>query len=202
MLATVLCPTISWAFPEVFINEFHYDNSGLDVNEGVEIAGQSGVNLAGWNLALYNGFNGQVYSTISLSGIISNQNNNFGALFFGGFVLQNGSPDAIALVNPSASVMQFISYEGTLTALNGPANGLDSIDIGISEISAPLGYSLQLIGSGNSYADFTWHEAMPSTYDAINTNQFFSGEDVVPEPTTFLLFGVGLLPLLRRKKLT
>ena len=35
---------------EVFINEFHYDNSGADVNEFVEVAGTAGTNLAQYEL--------------------------------------------------------------------------------------------------------------------------------------------------------
>jgi len=32
---------MDWIYPQtpVFINEFHYDNAGADVNEGVEVAG-------------------------------------------------------------------------------------------------------------------------------------------------------------------
>ena len=41
----------------VFINEFHYDNAGGDVNEGIELAGPEGTDLAGWSLVLYNGSN-------------------------------------------------------------------------------------------------------------------------------------------------
>ena len=47
--------------------------------------------------------------------------------------IQNGSPDGIALVDASGAVMQFLSYEGTLTAVGGPADGLTSTDIGVSE---------------------------------------------------------------------
>ncbi len=37
----------------VFINELHYDNTGTDVDEGVEIAGQAGIDLSGWSLVFY-----------------------------------------------------------------------------------------------------------------------------------------------------
>ena len=40
-----------------FINEFHYDNSGTDAGEAIEIAGPAGTNLTGWTLVLYNGTN-------------------------------------------------------------------------------------------------------------------------------------------------
>ncbi len=32
----------------IFINEIHYDNTGGDAGEGVEIAGPAGTDLSGW----------------------------------------------------------------------------------------------------------------------------------------------------------
>ena len=37
------------------------------------------------------------------------------------------------LVNASGTVVQFLSYEGVMTATNGPAAGMTSVDIGVSE---------------------------------------------------------------------
>ncbi len=45
---------------------------------------------------------------------------------------------------------QFLSYGGTFTAVNGPANGVESTDIGVSETSSPLGASLGLVGNGHN----------------------------------------------------
>jgi hypothetical protein len=42
----------------VFINEFHYDNTGGDTGEFIEIAGPAGTDLTGWSIVLYNGANG------------------------------------------------------------------------------------------------------------------------------------------------
>ena len=39
----------------VFVNELHYDNSGVDQNEAVEFAGPAETGLTGWRLVLYNG---------------------------------------------------------------------------------------------------------------------------------------------------
>jgi hypothetical protein len=51
--------------------------------------------------------------------------------------------------DPNGKVIQFLSYEGSFTATNGPANGMTSTDIGITEESnAAVGSSLQLIGAG------------------------------------------------------
>ena len=42
----------------VFINEIHYDNSGTDSGEAVEVAGPAGTKLSGGKLVLYNGSDG------------------------------------------------------------------------------------------------------------------------------------------------
>lgn len=171
-----------------FINEIHYDNAGTDAGEGIEIAGSAGTDLSGWSLVLYNGSSGSStaglpYNTIALSGLLSDQNNGFGTLSFMLPVngLQNGDSDAIALVNNAGEVVQFLSYEGTMTATDGPAAGMTSTDIGVAQTSAPAGTSLQLIGEGGSYEDFTWVSA-DQTFNAINTGQTFLDPNV---PGTF-----------------
>ncbi|MDT8758635.1 lamin tail domain-containing protein [Sphingomonas psychrotolerans] len=169
----------------VFINEIHYDNAGTDTGEFVEIAGAAGTDLTGWKIILYNGANGQSYNTVTLSGALANQQNGFGtrAVTYPVDGIQNGSPDAIALVDPSGAVVQFLSYEGVFTATNGPAAGLTSVDIGVSEGStAPVGGSLGLVGSGTSYADFHWAAIGDDTVGGVNVGQTFGG--VVPQPGT------------------
>ncbi|QCR21428.1 T9SS type A sorting domain-containing protein [Pontibacter sp. SGAir0037] len=159
----------------VFINEIHYDNAGTDVNEGVEVAGLAGTNLAGWQLVPYNGSNGATYNPIvNLSGIIPNQQNGYGAVFFPINGLQNGAPDGIALVDAAGKVVQFLSYEGAFTATNGPANGMTSTDIGVLQTgSEAIGLTLQLTGIGSAYEDFTWTAALASTYNEVNNGQVF-----------------------------
>ncbi|MEJ2263501.1 MAG: hypothetical protein P8X95_08645 [Anaerolineales bacterium] len=158
----------------VFINEIHYDNTGTDTGEAIEIAGPAGTDLTGWSIVLYNGNGGAPYNTTDLSGVIPDQENGFGTLFFSYPVngIQNGSPDGLALVDASSSVIQFLSYEGTFTAVGGPADGLPSTDIGVSEgSSTPVGDSLQLTGAGSVYEDFTWSGPIPNTFGAVNTGQ-------------------------------
>ena len=159
----------------VFINEIHYDNSGADAGEAIEIAGTAGLNISGWTLKLYNGSNGTVYNTRNLSGAIPNAGNGFGfvAEFISG--IQNGSPDAIALVDNQGNVIQFLSYEGTVTATNGPAQGMTSTNIGVSESSSTaVGFSLQLQGTGSSYGDFSWASAQSNTFGSVNNGQTFN----------------------------
>ena len=135
----------------IFISEIHYDNASTDTGEAIEISGDVNIDLSGWSLALYNGSNGTVYNTINLSGFLSPSNNcgTDGGTFVANFPsngLQNGSPDGIALIDALGNVVQFISYEGNLSATNGPASGQTSTDIGVSENSStPIGHSLQLV---------------------------------------------------------
>ena len=163
----------------VFINELHYDNEGGDTGEGVEVAGPAGTDLSGWRVALYNGSQDQrsVYDTIDLSGVIPDQGSGYGVLSFTRANLQNGSPDALALVDASGTLVQFLSYEGSFEAASGVAAGETSTDIGVQETSStPVGFSLQLAGAGTTYQDFTWAEPAASSFGTVNGAQNF-GED-------------------------
>jgi len=164
------------AMADVFINEIHYDNSGGDTGEAVEVAGDANTDLTGWSIVLYNGNNQQSYNTVNLSGSIPNQQDGFGTLDFAISGIQNGAPDGIALVDASNNLVQFLSYEGSFTAIGGVADGITSEDIGVSEASSTLvGDSLQLGGTGSVYADFSWEAASANTFASINTNQTFGG---------------------------
>ena len=61
-------------------------------------------------------------------------------------------------------------------ATNGPADGLTSTDIGVSEegSSTLIDESLQLSGTGKIYTDFTWEAPATHTRGLINNNQSFS----------------------------
>lgn len=165
------------AIANIWINEIHYDDVGTDIGEAVEVAGVAGTDLTGWRLVFYNGNGGASYATVTLSGTIGNQSNGYGTLQFAGPAggIQNGAPDGIALVDNFGRVVQFLSYEGTMVATDGPANGLTSTDIGVAE-EPPVadGFSLQLVGAGGSYADFTWTStAIDDTFGTPNTGQSF-----------------------------
>lgn len=177
LLFALVFGAFSFAQTTVFINELHYDNASGDVDEGIEIAGPAGTDLTGWTIEKYNGSNSSSYGTENLSGTIPDQDNGYGTL---GFIFavnsfQNGSPDAIALVDDIGNVVQFLSYEGTLTAIGGPADGLTSTDIGVAESSStPVGESLQLTGTGDTYEEFTWSGPVAASSGTVNANQFFS----------------------------
>ena len=163
------------AGPVVFINEIHYDNTGTDTGEAVEIAGPAGTDLSGWSVVLYNGNNGAVYDTDALSGTIPDLGGGHGVvvLTYPSNGLQNGAPDGIALVQGS-TVVQFLSYEGSFTAVGGPADGMLSVDIGVSQSgSGAVGNSLQLTGTGTGYDDFSWVGEAANTFGTFNTGQTF-----------------------------
>ena len=81
----------------------------------------------------------------------------------------------MALVQ-GTTVIQFLSYEGTFAATNGPASGMLSTDIGVSENgSEAVGLSLQLMGTGTTYSDFTWTGPIANTSAAVNSGQTFTG---------------------------
>ena len=159
----------------VFINEIHYDNAGTDTGEFVEIAGPAGTDLTGWSVVLYNGNGGATYDTITLAGVLPDQSFGGGTLSFPRAGIQNGAPDGMALVDPLNTVVLFLSYEGTFTAVGGPADGMVSVDIGVSEGSAtPIGDSLQLVDvptRGSVYSDFTWVGPTAESPGLVNVGQ-------------------------------
>jgi endonuclease I len=155
-----------------WINEIHYDNQSADVNEGVEIAGPAGVALTGWSLVLYSGDDGAPYRTVSLAGVIPCQQGGAGTRWVPIPGIENGAQDAIALVAAGGEVVQFLGYEGALTATSGAARGLTAVDLGVAEsISTPVGHSLQLTGTGCGAAAFTWAAPAASTRDGVNAGQ-------------------------------
>jgi predicted extracellular nuclease len=161
----------------VFINEFHYDNAGTDTGEFIEVAGPADTDLSGWSVVLYNGNNGAPYNTVDLGGVLADQGGGYGfaVIDYPSNGVQNGGSDGIALMN-GTSVVQFLSYEGTLTAVGGPADGELSTDIGVSQPNTtPLGSSLALTGSGTVAGDFTWSSTSVNTAGSTNEGQDFSG---------------------------
>jgi hypothetical protein len=189
----MLFSSVSSFSQAVFINEIHYDNSGADANEGIEIAGPAGTDLSCYQIILYNGSGGASYSTTTLSGTIDDEGCGFGAQNFLISGIQNGAPDGICLYyDPSlcagpgiAAVIQFFSYEGTFTATNGPANGMLSTNIGVAEAGgSAVGHSLQLGGVGTTYPSFAWAGSALASPGSINPTQNFCGCTVAAEPAS------------------
>lgn len=153
---------------EVFVSELHYDNAGTDAGEAVEVEADAGTDLTGWSVVLYNGNGGAVYDDDDLPGTVPDAG--VVVLDYPANGIQNGSPDALALVDADGAVVEFLSYEGVITATDGPAAGTTSTDIGVSEAgSEPVGQSLQKL-------DGAWSGPAPATFGVRN------GADPGPEP--------------------
>ncbi len=161
---------------DVWINEFHYDDTGNGANPFIEIAGPAGTDVSGYYIVKYNGLDGEAYGTIiTFAGVIDNEQNGYGAVSATTNTFQKGN-DGFALVGPDGKVIEFLSYEGPVgfTAVNGPAVGITSTDIGVSEGNAtPVDASLHLVGTGTSSAEFTWAVSTVNTSGSINTGQNF-----------------------------
>ncbi|WP_164745335.1 ExeM/NucH family extracellular endonuclease [Georgenia faecalis] len=154
----------------VFLSEIHYDNAGDDAGEAVEVQAPAGTDLTGWRIVLYNGNGGTVYGTTTLTGTVGAS----GVLVqtYPRDGLQNGAPDGIALVDAAGTVVEFLSYEGPMTGVGGPADGLASTDIGVSEGgTASADESLQRV-------DGVWTGPAPHSFGALNEAPEPPGEPV------------------------
>jgi endonuclease I len=166
---------------EVFINELHYDNAGSDSGERIEVVATDGESLSGYRIHLYNGGSSagsaSVYGNKAVpTGSISNCGGSVRIATVSYPGLQNGANDAIALVDAGGQVVQFLGYEGSVTAGNGPAAGLTSDSLPVGETSSTAaGTSLQLRGNGSGYDDFSWAGSSAQSFGACNDGQGFSG---------------------------
>ena len=119
------------------INEFHYDNVGTDVNEFVEIrlTGNLGIqpgDLSLYIVTLYNGSNQSAYLTETFNNLTQSCDTSNCYYVWDSIAIQNGAPDGIAISGPSG-LIEFISYEGTFTAIDGIASGVLSVNVGVFE---------------------------------------------------------------------
>ncbi len=173
----------SLAPAQVRISEIHYDNAGADVGEAIEVSAPAGTNLSGWNIVLYNGANGASYDTDPLPATVTATCGARGVVVINYPVngIQNGSPDAIALVDASNNVVEYLSYEGVFAATNGPAAGLTSTDIGALQNGNGLaGESLQRNAAG------VW---------ALGTSTFGACNDAGDQPPPPEIVRVDVVPM-------
>ena len=157
------------------INEIHYDNDGGDAGEFIELV--SAFSLVGYSVVLYNGAT-PALATLYRTTVIpagpgptpvpsagvgpTSQTVTVTEFVHGGLVytvldyptdgIQNGGSDGILLVDTNGAIVEFLSYEGVLTASNGPAVavGQSTTDIVVTETSSTVvGSSLQRIVGSN-----------------------------------------------------
>ncbi len=170
---------------DVFINEFHYDNAGGDVNEFVEIVIGPGFTepLNSVKLILYNGADGANYgsspdlSTFTAGAVTPSGHRIYSKVITTGSAsIQNGNPDGFA-VTVRGVVRQFISYGGTFAATAGVASGLTSVNIGVTQSNEIAGQaSIGYTGSAGSPSGFSWTKflGIPYTAGHPNTGQTFT----------------------------
>ena len=151
----------------------------------VEVVAGPGYDKASLSLFLYDR-QGKVYNTISLGDVGSFTYSQDGSEYIVCLAtlpagsIQNGPADGIALVQDQTElnrkVLQFLSYQGVLTATEGPAIGLVSTDIGVRESNNyPIGSSLGLTGSGGDYSDFKWTQfSRAASPGRLNPGQFIT----------------------------
>ncbi|WP_345771480.1 ExeM/NucH family extracellular endonuclease [Geodermatophilus normandii] len=170
-------PTAASAAPTTpYISEIHYDNAGADAGEFVEVTLPPGTSTAGLSVVLYNGNGGATYTPVLSFAPTTAPADASVAVAAAAPGLQNGSPDGLALVQDGA-VLEFLSYEGSFTATNGPASGRASTDIGVAQSEAPTGQSLSRLNAPSS-DEFSW-VAGAATRGAVNPPRTTEPE---PEP--------------------
>ncbi len=191
LLTLALLSSYAGKAQNAWINEIHYDNASTDVGEFIEVVIENAGSyaLSDFSVVLYNGSNGLMYDTKTLDQFTSGSIIGNFSIFYYPYPsngIQNGAPDGMALVYQGAVVSgQWLSYEGTMTAADGPANGMLSVDIGVMEAGTdPAGNSLQLSGTGTLYTAFAWQPPAAETPGAINNDQSFGGAPL-PEPTNY-----------------
>jgi len=158
--------------PNAWINEFHYNDVGVDANEFIEIVVKNAGNydLQDFSVLLYDGSTGKVYDQETLDNFNAGQtfaSYSLYALDFTNhsfFNIENG-PDGIALAY-QGNLILFISYQGSFTATDGPAAGTVAENLAPSETnSTPENSSLYLVNAltpGTTYADMTWTQSLGS----------------------------------------
>jgi len=158
--------------PIAWINEFHYNDIGVDANEFIEIVIKNAANydLHDFSVLLYDGSTGTVYDQETLDNFNAGQTFASYSIFALDFTnhsffnIENG-PDGIALAY-QGNLILFISYQGSFTAADGPAAGTVAENLIPSESnSTPENSSIYLVNAltpGSTYADLTWTQSLGS----------------------------------------
>ena len=204
MKRTILTIAASVAFVSAasaattFISEFHYDNDGIDTGEFVEVYVEQGTTLTTVTVSLYRD-NGSVYDTETADMMAAGATGvDLGGTLYDIYTwaipsngIQNGAADGLS-VDVGGVLSELLSYEGTLTAAAGAANGVTSTDVGVSQFNATIGSSIERINGG-----WTSDDDGTNTSGAANVGLTVSP---VPEPSSIALLGLGGLALVLRRR--
>ena len=139
-----------------YINELHYDNASSDIDEMIEVVLLDELDPSTVTVTLYNGNGSVPYNTFNVAADFTAGDSGATWAIYSIILpsngLQNGSPDGLC-IDINGVVAEFLSYEGEITAVSGPATGMTSMDIGVEEGSGTsVGSSLGLTGT----SPFTW----------------------------------------------
>lgn len=135
----------------------------------------AGESLSGYRIYLYNGNSPSaavVYANTAVPAgtvVSCGSQVRMATVSYASNGVQNGPNDGVALVDPNGQLVQFLSYEGAITGSGGPAAGVTSQNLPVSESnSTAVGSSLQLTGTGSSAANFSWAGSAAQTFGACN----------------------------------
>lgn len=162
--------------PEIRVNEFHYANTAATQTAFVEVAfPKDFTQLNNINISLYNG-EGNVYDSYSVSLFKTVDD----GIFEEEKIMYLDVPVGLAegkggiSISYGAHVIQFVSYGGAFTALSGPAAGLRSQDIIITE-TAEDGTSSSVyltVGSETRFPAGIWNKGIYNSKGYPNTELY------------------------------
>ena len=94
-----------------------------------ELTGPAGTDVSLWTVSLYN-HNSVVYDShiIPSNTILPDEGGGWGTYALA-ITIQNGPNDGLALSNNLGMIVDFVSYEGSLTPNDGPAAGITAFEI-------------------------------------------------------------------------
>jgi hypothetical protein len=157
----------------LFLSELHYQNEGVDVDEGVEITGEAGLDLSNYQVIIYKG--NDFEAIVDLQDTIPNQVDNAGAVWIPlPGLFEAGS---IGLYNKVTDrVVEIFAYRINSTTLEGgPADGMSPPSIPISaqeDNNTPSNFSIQRGGTGSCPSPTSpWDGPMLSSPGIINASQ-------------------------------
>ena len=162
---------------DVFINEVRY--KGAQADRGVEVVGPKGTDMTQFILYVYDE-SGTEVKTMPLTGTLGDEGGGYDAIWYPVAELSDGGGSTY-LENNVKGIDHFVSFENPTAPTTAPALGLPLNNIGLQSALTPA-ITLQLIGTGTLYPDFTW-VTQAATKDFINTSQSFTALPV--QLTTF-----------------
>ncbi|HKK80001.1 MAG TPA: hypothetical protein VJ933_10245 [Phaeodactylibacter sp.] len=156
----------------LFLSELHYNNVGMDIDEGVEVTGEAGLDLSRYQIDYYS--QSSYVGTVHLSGTLDDQIDGVGA-YWVPIVDLDDNVNAVCLYNKvSGQIVELFTNNRFLVSplVGGVADGITppSIEQQQSD-STSLNRSLQRNGDGACpTANSVWGGPFESSRGLINTS--------------------------------